>query len=186
MGKTRKQRMAEQRKLHATLKQTQNLLDKSKKDASRYQQMAFAAERRSAVAVKLPSDLLQYIIGEAVRETVLSLAREMRGPVVDIRRYVDCEVHAIQQGMLVRGDEDVRMTTTESMENGDTHVTFDFPSFRWTHIIDRDMQRSLLRSDGPTYMRDRDLYYAELPQSPVRLDTPDVQSFRDDVPYKVI
>jgi len=187
--KSRKKRLTEQRKLQATLTQTQNRLNKAQADASRYQQQAHSAQQRAAVAMRVPDGLMQDVLARAVRETVRQLVIEMREPVLDIRHRIEVEAGEIERGMLIRGTEPPRMTAVESLENGDTHVTFDFPGFRWTQIIDREMQRSLLSRDGPTFMRDQDIYYVDQPPVPsarVVMDTPDVQSYRNDIPVKVL
>jgi hypothetical protein len=39
------------------------------------------------------------------------------------------------------------------METGDYHVTFEFPEFRWTHIVDRHMLESMTGyRKGPVMM----------------------------------
>lgn len=136
--------------------------------------------------MQLPSGLVQDVIAKAVRESVRQLAREMRQPVMDIRQMVEGTARELEYGMLIRGTDGVTMTATERLDTREMQISFDFPGFKWTQLIDPRLHESMTGDRrGPHYMQDRPLYYAELPETATRPSRGDDPAYMADIPHKV-
>jgi len=85
----------------------------------------------------------------------------MRGPLFEIEAMADASKRGLKSGMLIRGDERPVLSCFDELERGDKHITFSFPGFKWTQILDRTMVQSMLNPSGPTFMSDRRLYYTD-------------------------
>ncbi len=168
MGVSRKKRLEQQRKLQETLTQTENRLRKVKSSRDMFRSRLDAAERRAAAGVQMPPDIMKRMFDAALDKASFELSKQMLPRLMDVRGYMAEELSMIKGGMLIRSDERGYMETSERFDTGDTHVTFTFPGFRWTQIIDRDLKENLLPMGGPQFRDNRDIFYTDEPLYPVR------------------
>lgn len=182
MGKSRKQRQAEQRRLRTTLEQTKNRLAKSETETRRARQRADAAAARAATAVKLPDGLLEDYLNRAVSIA----ARELAGRVLDFHSAIEQQKRELLGQGLLRRIEPGYVEARDSYDVSGTHLTFDFPAFRWTHFFDRAQMEDMFGRAGPIFMDDRPIQYTRSAPMSMRLDTPDARTYRDDISFGVL
>ena len=86
----------------------------------------------------------------------------MEEPVHDVRSKIEREIARIEKGMVIRVDDNASVSSRRMNDIGDVQVSFDFPQFQWTQIIDRETIRSIKgEKSGIMYMQDRPLYYTK-------------------------
>lgn len=165
MTQTRKQRKNAQRKFVATATQLRNERDKALRLQEQTQQYARNLERRLTSVQQMPSEVMETVLEHAVHKLSNLIVQEMEPVFPDVRDYISRKVQEIEEGMFVRISDRKGAVTVDPAPDG-TRITFTFPEFRWTHIVDPIMQRSICRSGrGATYAPDKDIPYLTEPVS---------------------
>jgi len=183
MKQTRRQRKAQAKRLAASLQQQKNITAQAQRENHRLRRQVELTTVQFNRAIELPSGLLEDLLRTSVNKTVREMTIEMWNTIRDINGFNEAVGEELLSNMIIRTSETPTASIVEDVERGDKHITFNFPAFRWTHVVDRHMLENLKSGrSSPTIMRDGPIYHMDSPYSPARGS----QSYMDDVPVKII
>lgn len=163
---SRKRRLEQQRKAAVTLEQTKNQLKTAQAESIRVGHRLAAANRRLDNSVRMPDGVLQDLLTRAVREATHTISNLMARNIVDMREHSEELARMVEGGMIIRSDNQGYVSSRERLDTGDHQVTFEFPSFRWTQMLDRHRMENMMGRRGPVYMPDQPIHVMEGHRNP--------------------
>lgn len=128
----------------------------------------------------MPEGILQDLLARAIREATFTIAKQMAPQILDIRKHSEQMARMVEADMIIRSDNQGYMASKERIESGDIEVTFEFPSFRWTQMLERHMLEDMMGRAGPVHMPDRPIHVMEGHRNPLPfngMDEADIVSF---------